>query len=98
MAVTASTAMLGARLDAYVEQDVPVIGKLTVQAYLSFDTLVQFSPFSLIAEMKGGATLKRDGQNWLALTLAITLTGPQPWHAGARRASSFWASIALAST
>lgn len=82
MAVTASTAMMGARLDAYVEEDLgELIGKLTVQAYLSFDTLVQFSPFSLIAEMKGGATLKRNGQNLLALTLAITLTGPQPWHA-----------------
>jgi hypothetical protein len=80
-AVTSNTAQVGAHLDAYASADLGILGKFTVQAYLGFDALFQFDPFSLIAEMHAGASLKRNGKALLSVALDITLTGPEPWHA-----------------
>ncbi len=88
LALTSNTAQLGARVDLYAEFKVGVdlgvaeIEKtISVQAYLGFDTLIQFSPFGLIAELGAQAVGKVDGIPIVQIALNLTLTGPQPWHA-----------------
>ncbi|MDP9437471.1 MAG: hypothetical protein M3P49_01785, partial [Actinomycetota bacterium] len=88
LALTSNTAQLGARVDLYAEFKVGVdlgvaeIEKtISVQAYLGFDTLIQFSPFGLIADLGALAVGKVDGTPIVQITLNLTLTGPQPWHA-----------------
>ena len=51
---------------------------------MSFDALIQFSPFGLEAEMGGSVTIKSSGQTILGAQLALHLTGPTPWHAWGR--------------
>jgi hypothetical protein len=81
-AITSNTAQVGAHLDAFASADFgKIIGQFTVAAWFSFDALFQFVPFSMIAELHAGATLKRNGANLFNVTLDITLTGPEPWHA-----------------
>jgi hypothetical protein len=81
-AITSNTAQVGAHLDAFASADFgKIIGKFTVAAWFSFDALFQFVPFSMIAELHAGATLKRNGDNLFNVSLDITLTGPEPWHA-----------------
>jgi hypothetical protein len=81
MAVTSNTAQVGAHLDAYAAADFGrIIGKFTVAAWFSFDALFQFVPFSMIAELHAGVSLKRNDENLLLVTFDITLTGPEPWH------------------
>jgi hypothetical protein len=81
-AITSNTAQVGAHLDAFASADLgKIIGKFTVAAWFSFDALFQFVPFAMIAELHAGATLKRNGDNLFNVTLDITLTGPEPWHA-----------------
>jgi hypothetical protein len=82
MAVTSNTAQFGAHLDAYASMDFgSIIGKFTVAAWFSFDALFQFVPFAMIAELHAGASLKRNDENLFLVSLDITLTGPEPWHA-----------------
>jgi hypothetical protein len=84
LALTANTAQLGARVDLYAEAPVELLGfekTLSVEAYLGFDTLIQFSPFGLIADIGALATVRLDGEQLVPVTVNLALTGPQPWHA-----------------
>jgi hypothetical protein len=81
-AITSNTAQVGAHLDAYASADFgKVIGKFTFQAYMGFDALFQFQPLSLVAELHALVSLKRNDQDFLLISLDVTLSGPQPWHA-----------------
>jgi hypothetical protein len=81
-AITSNTAQVGAHLDAYASADFgSVIGKFTFQAYMGFDALFQFSPLSLVAELHALVSLKRNDVDFLLISLDVTLSGPQPWHA-----------------
>jgi len=92
LALTSNTAQIGARVDLYAEYKVGVtLGiepfvveieeTISVQAYLGFDTLIQFSPFGLIADIGALAVGKVGGKPVVQIALDLTLTGPQPWHA-----------------
>lgn len=81
LALTTNTVQFGARLDAYAELDLGMLGKFTASAYLGFDALVHFPPFSFVVDVDGAATIKRNGDPFLSAWLHLTLSGPQPWHA-----------------
>ncbi|HEX6458299.1 MAG TPA: DUF6603 domain-containing protein [Thermoleophilaceae bacterium] len=80
-AVTSNSLQLGAKLDLYVEKDLGAVGDFTVQGYLSFDGMLKFSPFSFEVDIGAQLELKRNGDEFCGITLSMTLTGPQPWHA-----------------
>jgi hypothetical protein len=80
-AITANSFQMGARIDLFVQKDLGTLGDFTVQGYLGFDALVKFSPFSFIVEMGGQFSIKRNGAEFAAVGVNLTLSGPQPWHA-----------------
>lgn len=80
-ALTSNTFQVGARLEVFASTDLGFVGKFTVEAYLGFDALFQFDPFSFIVDVGGGASLKRNGQHLFGVELEMTLSGPEPWHA-----------------
>jgi hypothetical protein len=54
-----------------------------VDGYLSFDALIQFSPFSFDVEIRGGVTAEAYGTS-IGIKLRIDLSGPTPWDARGR--------------
>lgn len=90
LALTSNTAQVGARLDLYAAADFdPPVGALTVEGVLGFDTLFHFVPFEFVADIYASATLKRSGKPLLALDVAMTLTGPRPYHAWGKATFEF---------
>ena len=90
LALTSNTAQIGARLDLYAAKDLGgPAGTVSVEAYLGFDTLFQFSPFAFVVDVGAAATLKRNGESLFAVQIGMTLTGPQPMHAWGKAAFEF---------
>jgi hypothetical protein len=80
LALTSNTIQFGARLDLYASADV-VLGTFSVAATLGFDALVQLSPFAFVVDIYASVVLKWDGDPFLGVELAVTLSGPTPWRA-----------------
>jgi len=78
LALTSNTAQVGARLDAYAEKDVALVGLISVSADLGFDVLFEFSPFRFVASMYAAATLRRNGQIVMPVSLDLNVSGPAP--------------------
>jgi hypothetical protein len=76
LALTSNTAQFGARLDLYAEA-----GPFSVSGFLTFDTLLQFEPFSLAVEITAEVALKFEGRSVMGVGLWLSLTGPAPWYA-----------------
>lgn len=89
LAITSNTFQVGARFDAYAAMDLGFIGRFSFQAYLGFDALFTFDPFSFIVDIAGGVSLQRNGSDFLAIDLALTLSGPQPLHAWGQASFTF---------
>jgi hypothetical protein len=75
LAVTSNTLQLGARASVALEA-----GGFGIEGGGSFDTLVQWSPFHLEADVAAWVRVKAGGETILSLTLALSVTGPAPWH------------------
>jgi hypothetical protein len=90
LALTSNTVQLGARLDLYAAVDLGgILGLFSVNGYLGFDTLFQFSPFHFIVDIYGGLSLKRNGKSLFAVDLAMSLEGPEPMHAWGKATFDF---------
>ena len=76
LAVTSNTAQFGARIDLYAAGPFGV----TVQGDVYFDALFQFNPFQFAVDAGGSISISSNGQQLLAATIAVTLTGPNGWH------------------
>lgn len=76
LALTSNTVQFGARVDMYFKT-------LGVEAagFLSFDALIHFSPLTLEAQLGAAVALSFNGMMLMGADLALTLTGPTPWHA-----------------
>lgn len=74
VALTANTVQVGARLELYVEA-----AGFALEGGLGFDTLIQFSPFRILAEIYARLALKRGGAVLMGLDIHVHLTGPAPW-------------------
>ena len=85
LALTSNTAQIGARLDLRVEA-----AGFSVEGYLSFDALFQFSPFQFVADMAAGVTLKWHGRTLLGVQLELTLSGPTQWRAVGKAKFEIW--------
>ena len=62
----------------------------SIEGYLQFDALFQFSPFQFIVDIGAGVTLKWKGRTLVGVQLALTLAGPSPWHAAGRATFKIW--------
>jgi hypothetical protein len=85
LALTSNSAQVGARLDLRV-----AVSKFSIEGYLYFDTLFEFSPFQFTADMGAGVTLKWSGHTLLGVQLALTLSGPSRWHAKGKATFKIW--------
>ena len=75
-AVTTNTAQFGARLDLVLGfSDFGITGNL------SFDALIQFSPFQFVVDISGSVSLQAFGVGLMSLDLHFELSGPTPWRA-----------------
>ncbi len=74
IALTSNTVQTGARLELYV-----AFAGFALEGGLGFDTLIQFSPFRLLAEIFAHLALKRGGTTLMGLDIHVHLTGPAPW-------------------
>jgi hypothetical protein len=78
LAVTSNTLQLGCAADLYAAVNVAGV-TAAVQASLAFDALVQFQPFGLIVDLTIAAAILVNGSPVLSLSVALHVTGPQPW-------------------
>jgi len=85
LALTSNTAQVGARLDLRVSA-----AGFSIEGYLQFDALFQFSPFQFIADMGAGVTLKWHGRTLLGVQLELTLSGPTQWRAKGKATFKIW--------
>lgn len=75
LALTSNTVQFGARVDMYFKAlGVEAVG------FLSFDALIHFSPLTLEAQLAAAVALSFNGVMLMGADLAVTLTGPTPWH------------------
>ena len=79
LALTSTTVQFGARLDLLIK-----VSEFALQGTLGFDTFLQFNPFGFIADMAADLALKRGTSTLLMVNVAMTLSGPSPWHARGR--------------
>lgn len=74
-AITSNTLQFGSRMELFVK-----LGSFSVEGMLGHDVLIQFSPFSFIAEFVASVQIKRGSTNLFKLKLQGELTGPRPLH------------------
>lgn len=73
-AVTSNSVQFGSRTEMFLGFDA-----LSVEGYLSFDALLQFSPFYFIVEIAVGFSVKVFGPGLFGVHLRGSLEGPAPW-------------------
>jgi hypothetical protein len=83
-AITSNTVQFGARAELFFG-----FSAVSVEAYLSFDALFQFSPFRFVIAISAGASLKVFGVGLFSVSLDFTLAGPTPWQAKGSASISF---------
>lgn len=75
-AVTSNTVQFGAKIELYARA-----WKFSVEGWLAFDALFQFSPFYFIVSISAGVAIKAGSAVLFSIMLALTLEGPTPWKA-----------------
>lgn len=75
-ALTSNSVQFGSHVDISVS-----VGKLSLLGYFGLDTLFKFSPFHFLANIRAGFAIKYDGHTLLGVAVALSLSGPAPWHA-----------------
>ena len=75
LAITSNTLQMGARATLKL-----TVGSFGVDGGGSFDTLIQWSPFHLEVDVAAWVRITAGGTTILSLNLALSVTGPAPWH------------------
>lgn len=84
-AVTSNTVQFGAKAEAFFG-----FSSLSVEGYVSFDALFQFSPFTFIIEYSSSFSLKAFGIGVYSVRLRGSLQGPTPWRVKGSGGISFF--------
>jgi hypothetical protein len=74
LALTSNTVQVGARAELSVRA-----GGFSLEGGLAFDTLIQFSPFRLAADISAHLAIKRGRRTLMGLNVQVHLVGPAPW-------------------
>jgi hypothetical protein len=83
LALTSNTVQIGARLELSVRA-----GSFTIAGFLAFDALMVLKPLSFVVDISGSLAVKAGSRTILSVTLKLTLSGPEPWHARGRASFS----------
>jgi len=83
-ALSSNTVQFGAALDLYVEA-----GPFSIQGWLNFHAMFVFSPFYFATKFSAGLVLKFESKSVFEITLALSLSGPSPWHANGNATFKF---------
>lgn len=75
-ALTSNSVQFGSHFTLLVQ-----VAGFSLSGYLAFDALLQFSPFHFQVDIAVGLALKYDGHTFMAVAVALSLSGPAPWHA-----------------
>lgn len=75
-AVTPNSLQFGARAELYASA-----GKAEISGYLSFDTLIYFSPFRFEVDIGAGVTIRYRKASLADVRISMTLCGPSAWSA-----------------
>jgi hypothetical protein len=78
-ALTSNTVQFGARAELYASA-----AGFSIQGEIGFDVLIQFDPFSFIAEFHAQLQLKRGSSNLFKVRVEGSLAGPRPLHVKAK--------------
>ncbi len=78
-ALTSNTVQFGARAELYAST-----AGFSIQGDIGFDVLIQFDPFSFLAEFHAQLQLKRGGTNLFKVRVEGSLAGPRPLHVKAK--------------
>jgi hypothetical protein len=73
-ALTSNTVQAGAKLELYVG-----VAGFSLEGGLGFDTLIQFTPFRILADIEAYLALKRGSTTLMGLDISVHLMGPAPW-------------------
>jgi hypothetical protein len=76
LALTSNTVQFGARMDVGAHA-----GSFSIGGFMSFDALVTLSPLAFVVDIAAKLAVKAGGHTLLSISLALTLSGPRPWHA-----------------
>ena len=83
LALTSNTVQFGARLDVGARA-----GSFSIGGFVSFDALVTLSPLAFVVDIAAKLAVKAGGYTLFSISLALTLSGPRPWHAHGRASFS----------
>ena len=75
-AVTSNTVQFGSRVEVFFG-----FSGFSVEGFIQFDALFQFSPFYFIIEVSAGFELKAFGVGCFSVRVHMSLEGPTPWRA-----------------
>jgi len=75
-AVTSNSVQFGARAELYFG-----FSAISIEGHISFDALIQFSPFYFIVQIGASVSLKVFGMGLFSIRLSFSLEGPTPWRA-----------------
>ena len=84
LAITSNTFQIGAHLDIKVGWD-----KFGIVGYAGFDALFQFDPFMFMFDIEAGMAVMVGKMRVLSVDLALSLSGPRPWHAKGKASFEF---------
>jgi hypothetical protein len=83
LALTSNTVQFGARVDLGARA-----GSFSIAGFLSFDALLTLEPLAFQVDIAAKLAVKVGGHTLLSVSLALTLSGPRPWHAHGRASFS----------
>jgi hypothetical protein len=75
-AVTSNTVQFGAKAELFFGFD-----SISIEGYIAFDALFQFSPFYFIVQISACVSLKVFGAGVFSIRLQFSLEGTSPWRA-----------------
>lgn len=85
LALTPNTLQFGARAELYA-----AAAGFNIKGFVSFDCLIHFLPFSLLAELTADVAFRRGNSVLACVHLEASLSGPSPWHVWGKASLSLW--------
>jgi len=83
LALTSNTVQFGARVDVGARA-----GSFSIGGFMAFDALVTLSPLAFEIDIAAKLAVKAGTHTLLSISLALTLSGPRPWHVHGRASFS----------
>lgn len=90
-ALTSNTVQFGARAELFAKK-----AGFSIHGEIGFDVLIQFDPFSFLAEFYASVQLKRGSTNLFKVKVSGALAGPRPLHVrGKATFEIFWWDLSI---